>query len=165
MVEDHYKVLGLSKNASKGEIKDAFRKLAIKFHPDKHSQSPKPVREGATLRFKQVSEAYEVLSDDRKRAYYDSRSRSGFGASTTGGGGYGYGYNHYSHGSGSNHSGRHGKAYEWSRFESALRFLSTRAFLRNLSFAGYNIFLFRLWSGTFCFPVLCFQHCNPFINT
>ncbi|KHN08359.1 Chaperone protein dnaJ 72 [Glycine soja] len=56
---DHYKVLGLHRTATKEEIKAAFKKLAFQFHPDKHSQSPKAVRENATLRFKQVSEAYE----------------------------------------------------------------------------------------------------------
>ncbi|XP_041026540.1 chaperone protein dnaJ 72 [Juglans microcarpa x Juglans regia] len=133
-MEDHYKILGLNRNASKGEIKEAFRKLAVKFHPDKHSQSPNSVRENATLRFKQVSEAYEVLSDDRKRAHYDFRSRSGSGAgpSTRGG----YGYNHHYHNSHSKYRGWNGKAYGSSRFESALQFLTTRAFLRNLGFAG-----------------------------
>ncbi|BBN68469.1 Chaperone DnaJ-domain superfamily protein [Prunus dulcis] len=68
---DHYKVLGLPRSASKEEIKEAFRKLAVKLHPDKHS-TPKAVRESTTLRFKQVSEAYQVLIDDRKRADYNS---------------------------------------------------------------------------------------------
>ncbi|KAG6691030.1 hypothetical protein I3842_10G043700 [Carya illinoinensis] len=137
-MEDHYKILGLNRNATKDEIKEAFRKLAVKFHPDKHSQSPNSVRENATLKFKQVSEAYEVLSDDRKRTHYDFRSRSGSGAgpSTTGGYGYGYGYNHYYYNSHSNYRGWNGKAYGSSRFESALQFLTTRAFLRNLGFAG-----------------------------
>lgn len=136
-MEDHYKILGLNRNATKDEIKEAFRKLAVKFHPDKHSQSSNSVRENATLRFKQVSEAYEVLSDDRKRAHYDFRSRSGSGAGSNTTGGYGYGYNHYYHNSHSNHRGWSGKAYGSSRFESALLFLTTRAFIRNLGFAGY----------------------------
>ncbi|KAJ0088014.1 hypothetical protein Patl1_32439 [Pistacia atlantica] len=61
---DHYRVLGSNRNATREEIKEAFRKLAVKYHPDKHSQSAKAVREDATFRFKQVSEAYEGLSDD-----------------------------------------------------------------------------------------------------
>ncbi|TKY46363.1 Chaperone protein dnaJ 72 [Spatholobus suberectus] len=80
---DHYKVLGLYRTASKEEIKAAFKKLAFQFHPDKHSQSPKAVRENATIRFKQVSEAYEVLMDDRKRADYNFRRSSGAGPETT----------------------------------------------------------------------------------
>ncbi|KAF7112266.1 hypothetical protein RHSIM_RhsimUnG0246900 [Rhododendron simsii] len=71
---DHYKALGLNRSASKEEIKQAFRKLAMQYHPDKHSHSPKSVRDSATLRFKLVSEAYDVLSDDRKRADYNLRS-------------------------------------------------------------------------------------------
>ncbi|KAK7857701.1 chaperone protein dnaJ 72 [Quercus suber] len=140
---DHYKVLGLNKNATKDEIKEAFRKLAIKYHPDKHSQSPKPVRENATLRFKLASEAYEVLSDDRKRADYNIRSRST---------GNRYGYNSYSYNNNYNNSySWNGKAYQArytnrppgsgssdfvSRFEFSLRLLTTRAFLLNLGFAG-----------------------------
>ncbi|THU54735.1 hypothetical protein C4D60_Mb10t28270 [Musa balbisiana] len=58
---DHYKTLGLGRNATKGEIKEAFRRSALKFHPDKHSQSSKEVREGASLMFKQASEAYEGI--------------------------------------------------------------------------------------------------------
>jgi curved DNA-binding protein CbpA len=137
-MEDHYKVLGLNRNATKDEIKEAFRKLAIQLHPDKHSQSPQAVRENATLRFKQVSEAYEVLSDDRKRANFNFRSPSGSGRYASYGYGYGYGYgynnNNYDH----SHRAWNAKVYESSTFESAFRFLTTRAFLRNLSFAGYS---------------------------
>ncbi|KAJ8635277.1 hypothetical protein MRB53_009544 [Persea americana] len=78
---DHYKILGLSRNATKDEIKEAFRRLALKFHPDKHLQSSKEVRDGATLRFKQVSEAHEVLIDDQKRADYNQRCGSSYGGS------------------------------------------------------------------------------------
>ncbi|XP_062166596.1 chaperone protein dnaJ 72 isoform X2 [Alnus glutinosa] len=132
-MEDHYKVLGLNRNATKDEIKEAFRKLAIKLHPDKHSQSPQAVRENATLRFKQVSEAYEVLSDERKRAHFNFRSPSRSGGYAYG---YGYGYNNNNYNYDHSRRGWNAKVYESSTFESALRFLTTRAFLRNLSFAG-----------------------------
>lgn len=137
-MEDHYKVLGLNTNATKDEIKEAFRKLAIKFHPDKHSQSPQAIRENATLRFKRVSEAYEVLSDDRKRANYNFRSSPFSEPSATGRSGYGYGsnqYYYYNNNYGNHHRGWNAKVYDSSIFESALQFLTTRAFLRNLSFA------------------------------
>ena len=62
---DYYAVLGVSKTASKEEIKQAYRKLARQYHPDKNKE-PK-----AEAKFKQVNEAYEVLSDDDKRAKYD----------------------------------------------------------------------------------------------
>lgn len=68
---DYYEVLGVQKNASQEEIKKAFHKLAHKFHPDKSS--------GDSDKFKEVSEAYSVLSDDKKRAEYDSYGRT-FGA-------------------------------------------------------------------------------------
>ncbi len=64
MSKDFYNVLGVSKEASKAEIKKAFRKLAHKYHPDKKG--------GDEEKFKEVSEAYGVLSDDKKRAEYDT---------------------------------------------------------------------------------------------
>lgn len=139
---DHYEALGIGRNASKGEIKEAFRKLALKYHPDKHAQSPKAVRDGATLRFKQVSEAYEVLSDDRKRSLYNLRSSTappGFS------GGYAYSY-HYNN-ERPRYSSRPNADAFVSKFEVVLRFLTTRAFLLNVAFAGY------------CFPSLCFGLC------
>jgi molecular chaperone DnaJ len=63
--QDYYDVLGVARNASPDEIKKAFRRLAMQFHPDRN-QEP-----GAESRFKQVNEAYEVLSDQEKRAMYD----------------------------------------------------------------------------------------------
>ena len=61
-MEDYYKILGVNRNASKSEIKQAFRKLAHKYHPDKG---------GDETQFKKITEAYSVLSDDKKRQQYD----------------------------------------------------------------------------------------------
>mmetsp|Transcript_21692 Transcript_21692/g.53103 ORF Transcript_21692/g.53103 Transcript_21692/m.53103 type:complete len:276 (+) Transcript_21692:119-946(+) len=67
---DYYKELGISKNASTQEIKKAYRKLALKWHPDKN-----PNNKAAEEKFKRISEAYDVLSDPSKRRSYDSRGR------------------------------------------------------------------------------------------
>ena len=64
---DYYEVLGVDKSASESEIKKAYRKMAIKYHPDKN---PNDV-ELATQKFNEISEAFEVLSDTQKRKQYD----------------------------------------------------------------------------------------------
>lgn len=64
--KDYYAVLGVGKTASAEEIKKAFRKLAVKYHPDRN-----PNNKSAEERFKEISEAYEVLSDSEKRQKYD----------------------------------------------------------------------------------------------
>ena len=66
MAEDLYQILGVGRDASKDEIKKAHRKLALKFHPDKN-----PDDKVASEKFKRAQEAYDVLSDDEKRAAYD----------------------------------------------------------------------------------------------
>lgn len=82
---DYYEVLGISKGASEEEIKKAYRKLAKKYHPDLN-----PGDQEAEKRFKEVSEAYEVLSDAQKRARYDQFGHAGVDPNAaSGGGGYG----------------------------------------------------------------------------
>ena len=80
MSKDYYKTLGVEKSASKDDIKKAFYKLAHKYHPDKKG--------GDEKKFKEVSEAYQVLSDDKKRSQYDTRGRV-FEGGADGGGGFG----------------------------------------------------------------------------
>ena len=80
---DYYEVLGVAKTASEGELKGAFRKLAMKHHPDRN-----PGDKDAELLFKEVNEAYQVLSDGQKRAAYD---RFGHAAFAQGAGGPGFG--------------------------------------------------------------------------
>jgi curved DNA-binding protein len=73
MSEDYYNVLGVQKNASEEEIKKAYRKLAMKYHPD-HTKGDKSAEE----KFKKISEAYAVLSDKEKRKEYDTFGSEGF---------------------------------------------------------------------------------------
>ena len=83
MKEDYYKTLGVSKSASSGEIKKAYRKMAIKYHPDKN-----PNDKAAEDKFKEAAEAYEVLSSPDKKAKYDQFGHQAFqngGAGFSGG--------------------------------------------------------------------------------
>lgn len=81
---DYYEVLGVSKSASADEIKKAYRRLAMKYHPDRNSTD-----DGATAKFKEAKEAYEVLRDDDRRATYDRFGHDGLRGHPGGGGGFG----------------------------------------------------------------------------
>src|SRR3989304_9182943 len=69
---DYYEVLGVPREASKDQIKDSYRKLAMQYHPDRN-KAPE-----AEEKFKEISEAYAVLSDDEKRQQYDRLGHAGF---------------------------------------------------------------------------------------
>jgi len=69
---DYYEILGVGKNATQDEIKKAYRKLALKWHPDKNKSKE------AESKFKEINKAYEVLSDPKKRARYDQYGPSVF---------------------------------------------------------------------------------------
>ena len=71
---DYYEVLGLTKEATKEEIKKAYRKQALKYHPDKNPGDKK-----SEENFKEAAEAYEVLSNDEKKARYDRYGHAGMG--------------------------------------------------------------------------------------
>ncbi len=79
---DYYNTLGISKNASKEEIKSAYRKLAMKYHPDKN-----PGDTSSEAKFKEASEAYQVLSDSQKKSNYDQFGHAAFENGGGGGGG------------------------------------------------------------------------------
>ena len=82
MKQDYYEVLGVEKNATEGEIKKAYRKQAIKYHPDKN-----PGNQEAEAKFKLAAEAYEILSDSQKKAQYDQFGHAAFENGGFGGGG------------------------------------------------------------------------------
>ena len=81
---DYYEILGVSKNATQDEIKKAYRKLAIKYHPDKNRGDST-----AEEKFKEATEAYEVLADEQKRAAYDRFGKAGVEGAAGGGQGFG----------------------------------------------------------------------------
>ena len=85
MAKDLYEILGVSRTASAQELKAAYRKLAMQYHPDRN-----PGDKVAEDKFKELSSAYEILSDDQKRAAYDQYGDSAFNPGAGGGGGQGF---------------------------------------------------------------------------
>lgn len=81
--KDYYKILGVSKNATDAEIKKAFKTMARKYHPDMHKESDKA---SMTEKFKDINEAYTVLSDKQKRTIYDQVGQEGYQDYARGGG-------------------------------------------------------------------------------
>ena len=84
---DYYEILGVSNDASDAELKKAYRKMAVKYHPDQN-----PGDKEAENKFKEVNEAYEVLSDPQKKAQYDQFGHAAFEQGGAGGGFYGQGF-------------------------------------------------------------------------
>src|SRR5438477_13036191 len=82
---DYYKILGVDKSASTDDIKSAYRKLAMKYHPDRN-----PNNTVAEDKFKEATEAYEVLGDTEKRAQYDQFGHAGMNGGMGGGSGHGH---------------------------------------------------------------------------
>ena len=84
--QDYYEILGVSKTAEEREIKKAYKRLAMKYHPDRNQGDKE-----AEAKFKEIKEAYEVLTDSQKRAAYDQYGHAAFEQGGMGGGGFGGG--------------------------------------------------------------------------
>ena len=95
MAKDLYELLGVNKNASEDEIKSAYRKMALKYHPDRYASASEQEKKSAEEKFKEINHAYEVLSDKTKRGNYDRFGNEdgpqGFGGAG-GTGGFGGGF-------------------------------------------------------------------------
>src|SRR6478735_14327 len=85
--KDYYEVLGVNRDASEDDLKKSYRKLAMKWHPDRNPDNPK-----AEENFKEAKEAYEVLTDAQKRAAYDQFGHAGVDPSAGAGAGAGAGF-------------------------------------------------------------------------
>ncbi|XP_034476933.1 dnaJ homolog subfamily B member 6 isoform X2 [Drosophila innubila] len=112
---DYYKVLDVARTATDGEVKKAYRKLALKWHPDKNPDN----LEEANKRFRELSEAYEVLSDARKRRIYDARAtlhKSSASSSANSSSSSGYYSRYRSGGSASNSSSSASRDYDYDYY-------------------------------------------------
>src|ERR1700739_474688 len=83
--QDFYEILGVSKSADADELKRAYRKLAMQYHPDRN-----PDDKSAEQKFKDINEAYDILKDDQKRAAYDRFGHAAFEQGGAGAGGFGF---------------------------------------------------------------------------
>lgn len=86
--QDYYEILGIKKGVAADDIKKAYRKLAVKYHPDKN-----PGNKEAEAKFKEITEAYDILKDDQKRAAYDRYGHAAFEGGMGGAGNAGFGFN------------------------------------------------------------------------
>ena len=77
---DYYEILGVSKTATDAEIKSAYRKMAVKYHPDRQQDKSEAEKKQAEELFKEAAEAYSVLSDPQKRQRYDQFGKAGVDA-------------------------------------------------------------------------------------
>ncbi|PAN31298.1 hypothetical protein PAHAL_5G410600 [Panicum hallii] len=142
---DHYQTLGLRRDATKAEVKAAFRRSALRDHPDRHASSTDAAaRADAARRFRQASDAYDVLSDDRRRAEYDLRLRgsassyartssSGWASSSSAAYGYGQGGGSWRRTPPGAGAGASAGSIDW---EFLLKAVTRRGFLINLGFAS-----------------------------
>ena len=77
MPGDYYATLGINRDASADDIKKGYRKMAVKWHPDKHSSGTESEKKNAEKKFKEIAEAYDALSDPNKKEIYDRYGEAG----------------------------------------------------------------------------------------
>eukprot|EP00873_Tetraselmis_striata_P037720 jgi/Tetstr1/457984/TSEL_044495.t1 len=149
MARDLYAVLEVQRGASPTEVKAAYRELAKRFHPDRHHSSPEHLKTDALARFKEISEAYEILGDAGKRSVYDVSGRSAAmrsgGASSSSSahaGGGGYSGNPY-HGRQYTYYGRQEARYTDSFFRQMRRGMTPQNLL------VHGVLLGTLLAGTY----------------
>ncbi|GET93726.1 chaperone protein DNAJ, putative [Leishmania tarentolae] len=146
---DYYKVLGVSRSATPNEIKKAYHQLALKYHPDKNTDN----REKAERKFKEVSEAYDVLSDEKKKKIYDVYGEEGLkgGIPEDGGSGMGSAGMHFGGSPGGMPGGVHSTTYQFSNadaFKIFNQFFGTSdPFAGGEAFGGGGPGLHRVFRG------------------
>lgn len=146
---DYYKVLGVSRSAKPNEIKKAYHQLALKYHPDKNTDN----REEAERKFKEVSEAYDVLSDEKKKKVYDTYGEEGLkgGMPEDAGQGMGGAGMHFSGMPGGMPGGARGATYNFSNADAfnvfSQFFGSSDPFAGGEAFGGGGAGLHRVFRG------------------
>ncbi|MCO5612198.1 hypothetical protein L7F22_066460 [Adiantum nelumboides] len=142
---DPYKVLGVRWEATGEEVKKAYRKIALQFHPDRHTQASKQQQEVAARRFREASEAYQVLSDPHKRAIYNRNGHRTTSAS----------YGDWHSASSSSSSPPFNNQWHYQRYHyNASAYWHRRPRSHRLSLSPFDLTFHALFAGTLIIGLL-----------